>query len=263
MYVLDTGIRSTHAEFWDAAARRSRVADGYDAVSATNSTEDCHGHGTHVAAIVGGEWGWGRRRSLTGCPARAGLTPGVTADAPLDSRARVRAASPLRPPGNTFGVAKNVTLHAVRVLACDGTAMVSSLLKVGAAGAGGRGPERAAGRCSAPPGRPAQAARRATHAACLFPPAARPGARACPQGLEWVARHHAKPAVVHMSIEGGFSSVVNQAVEQLTRVQRVHVVVSSGNSGRDACRASPASAPSAVTVAALDANLARWAYANW
>jgi hypothetical protein len=32
-------------------------------------------------------------------------------------------------------VAKNITLHAVRVLACDGTAMVSSLLKVsGAAG---------------------------------------------------------------------------------------------------------------------------------
>jgi hypothetical protein len=34
--------------------------------------------------------------------------------------------------GNTFGVAKNVTLHAVRVLACDGTAMVSALLRVSA-----------------------------------------------------------------------------------------------------------------------------------
>jgi hypothetical protein len=32
--------------------------------------------------------------------------------------------------GNTFGVANNVTLHAVRVLACDGTAMVSALLRV-------------------------------------------------------------------------------------------------------------------------------------
>ena len=35
-----------------------------------------------------------------------------------------------RTAGNTFGVAKSVTLHAVRVLACDGTAMVSALLKV-------------------------------------------------------------------------------------------------------------------------------------
>jgi subtilisin family serine protease len=85
----------------------------------------------------------------------------------------------------------------------------------------------------------------------------------CVQGLEWVAKHHVKPAVVQMSIEGGFSSVVNQAVEQLIKIHHVHVVVSSGNSGKDACRASPGSAPSAVTVAAIDRNLARWAYANW
>jgi hypothetical protein len=32
--------------------------------------------------------------------------------------------------GNTYGVAKNVTLHAVRVLDCAGRAMVSSMLKV-------------------------------------------------------------------------------------------------------------------------------------
>lgn len=48
------------------------------------------------------------------------------------------------------------------------------------------------------------------------------------QGLEWVAKNHIKPAVVHMSIEGGFSSVVNTAVDQLIKVHRVHVVVSSG-----------------------------------
>lgn len=48
------------------------------------------------------------------------------------------------------------------------------------------------------------------------------------QGLEWVAKNHIKPAVVHMSIEGAFSSIVNQAVEQLIKVNHVHVVVSSG-----------------------------------
>lgn len=48
------------------------------------------------------------------------------------------------------------------------------------------------------------------------------------QGLEWVAKNHIKPAVVHMSIDGGFSSVVNQAVEQLVKIYHLHVVVSSG-----------------------------------
>jgi hypothetical protein len=48
------------------------------------------------------------------------------------------------------------------------------------------------------------------------------------QGLEWVAQHHVKPAVVHMSIEGGFSSLVNNVVEQMLRTQHIHVIVSSG-----------------------------------
>lgn len=98
VYILDTGIRTTHEEFWDEAAQRSRAVHGFDAVYGTNSSEDCHGHGSHVAAVVG---------------------------------------------GNTFGVAKNVTLHAVRVLACDGTAMVSALLKVGAHALLTPAPERA------------------------------------------------------------------------------------------------------------------------
>jgi putative component of membrane protein insertase Oxa1/YidC/SpoIIIJ protein YidD len=37
---------------------------------------------------------------------------------------------PFVPAGKTYGVAKNVTLHAVRVLDCDGTAQLSALLKV-------------------------------------------------------------------------------------------------------------------------------------
>jgi subtilisin family serine protease len=54
VYVLDTGIRSTHVEFVDPDTQQSRVAGGFDAVYNSNSTEDCHGHGTHVGAIVGG-----------------------------------------------------------------------------------------------------------------------------------------------------------------------------------------------------------------
>ena len=51
-YILDTGIRSSHADFG------GRVLSGYTAVSDGNGTEDCDGHGTHVAGTVGGtQWG--------------------------------------------------------------------------------------------------------------------------------------------------------------------------------------------------------------
>lgn len=123
--------------------------------------------------------------------------------------------------GNTFGVAKNVTLHAVRVLACDGTAMVSALLKVSCLS------------CQ-------HVVLLETWTVCctVWQDASLTHATDCSaQGLEWVAKNHIKPAVVHMSIEGGFSSIVNQAVEQLVKVNHVHVVVSSGE-GWDALMAS-------------------------
>ncbi|WP_329109674.1 S8 family peptidase [Micromonospora sp. NBC_01699] len=46
-YVIDTGIRSTHAEFG------GRVFPGYTAVSDGNGVNDCNGHGTHVAGTIG------------------------------------------------------------------------------------------------------------------------------------------------------------------------------------------------------------------
>jgi subtilisin family serine protease len=46
-YIIDTGMRLTHAEF------TGRISSGFDAVDG-GSADDCHGHGTHVAGTVGG-----------------------------------------------------------------------------------------------------------------------------------------------------------------------------------------------------------------
>jgi subtilisin family serine protease len=69
-YILDTGIMANHP---DLSGRVS--PDGFTAFTDEFGTSDCHGHGTHVAGIVG---------------------------------------------GTTFGVAKGVTLHPVRVAYCNG-----------------------------------------------------------------------------------------------------------------------------------------------
>ena len=47
-YIIDTGVLSTHTEFG------GRVLSGFSSVSDSNGTEDCNGHGTHVAGTVGG-----------------------------------------------------------------------------------------------------------------------------------------------------------------------------------------------------------------
>jgi subtilisin family serine protease len=76
-YVIDTGIRGTHMEF------TGRMGNGYDAIADGNGTNDCHGHGTHVAGTVG---------------------------------------------GSTWGVAKSVTLHPVRVLNCSGSGSTTGVI---------------------------------------------------------------------------------------------------------------------------------------
>ena len=49
VYVIDTGIRSTHAEFGGRVS-----STGYTAISDGRGTTDCNGHGTHVAGTIGG-----------------------------------------------------------------------------------------------------------------------------------------------------------------------------------------------------------------
>jgi len=61
--VLDTGVRATHAEFG------GRVRTGYTAIADGNGTNDCHGHGTHVAATAAGAV-YGIAKAATVVPVR-------------------------------------------------------------------------------------------------------------------------------------------------------------------------------------------------
>lgn len=84
-------------------------------------------------------------------------------------------------------------------------------------------------------------------------------------GMEWVvnaANKTGKPSVVNMSLGGGQSSSINQAVAQMTAAG-IHVVVAAGNENQNACNTSPASEPSAITVAALDQNGPLAYFSNW
>ncbi|MEY2627120.1 MAG: hypothetical protein RJB08_879, partial [Actinomycetota bacterium] len=161
VYVVDTGIRATHNEF------TGRVASGFDGVLDGNGTDDCHGHGTHVAGTVG---------------------------------------------GSTFGVAKAVTLVPVRVLGCTGSGYMSTVI----------------------------------------------------QGIDWIVGNHTSgtPAVANLSLGGVKSDLMNQAVARGV-ADGVVFVVAAGNANADACNASPASEPSAITVGATTSVDARASYSNW
>jgi subtilisin family serine protease len=101
--------------------------------------------------------------------------------------------------GATYGVAKGVSLVAVRVLDCDGSGSLSGVVA----------------------------------------------------GVDWAVENHAAgvPAVANMSLGGGTSTALDEAVGRLI-ADGVTVAAAAGNASADACSESPARVPAAVTVAA-------------
>jgi subtilisin family serine protease len=77
VYVIDTGVRTTHQQF------TGRIGNGRDTYDNDNDPSDCYGHGTHVAGTIG---------------------------------------------GTTYGVAKQVIIHPVKVFGCARTTTTSAII---------------------------------------------------------------------------------------------------------------------------------------
>ena len=75
VYVIDTGIRTTHTEY------ASRVVAGYDFVDNDSNPSDCDGHGTHVAGTaVGSTYGVAKSANVSGVRVLNCYGSGYTSD---------------------------------------------------------------------------------------------------------------------------------------------------------------------------------------
>jgi subtilisin family serine protease len=81
-------------------------------------------------------------------------------------------------------------------------------------------------------------------------------------GVDWVAAQSHRPAVANMSLGGGVSTALDNAVANAVSAG-ITFVVAAGNSNVDACTASPARTPSAITVGATTNTDARASYSNF
>lgn len=113
--------------------------------------------------------------------------------------------------GTTYGLAKDATVHAVRVLDCNGSGTIASVVG----------------------------------------------------GIDWVAAN-AVPgvSVANMSLGGGFSEALNNAVNNAVE-SGVPFVVAAGNENTRACTKSPASTPSAITVGSTTNSDSRSSFSNF
>ena len=76
-----------------------------------------------------------------------------------------------------------------------------------------------------------------------------------------MAENAEKPAVANMSLGGGSSQTLDEAVQAVV-ARGIPVVVAAGNSNADACSGSPNRVPEAVTVGATDNRDRRSSFSN-
>jgi subtilisin family serine protease len=81
-------------------------------------------------------------------------------------------------------------------------------------------------------------------------------------GINWVRANAVRPAVANMSLGGGASSTIDNAVANATAAG-ITFAVAAGNSSANACNSSPARAPSAITVGASTSSDARASFSNF
>nr|BFE89150.1 hypothetical protein GCM10020093_117520 [Planobispora longispora] len=81
-------------------------------------------------------------------------------------------------------------------------------------------------------------------------------------GVDWVTQNATGPSVANMSLGGGASTALDDAVRRSVAAG-VTYVVAAGNSARDACTASPARVPEALTVGATTSGDTRASFSNY
>jgi subtilisin family serine protease len=111
VYIIDTGIRTTHVEFG------GRAVGAYSSVKGSRTAEDCFGHGTHVAGTVGGStFGVAKGVRLYAVKvldcAGSGTTSGVIAGIDWVTRNRVLPAVANMSLGGWFSQATNDAVQA-------------------------------------------------------------------------------------------------------------------------------------------------------
>ena len=85
-------------------------------------------------------------------------------------------------------------------------------------------------------------------------------------GVDWVTTNHRSPAVANMSLGGGLSSALDQAVAN-SIASGVTYAIAAGNGdvfgrAQNACNSSPADVPAAITVSATDNTDTKASWAN-
>jgi aqualysin 1 len=81
-------------------------------------------------------------------------------------------------------------------------------------------------------------------------------------GVDWVTENHIKPAVANMSLGGGASQTLDDAVTNSIAAGVVYAVA-AGNESTDACTRSPARTPDAITVGSTTITDARSSFSNF